>query len=117
MDLAKLAGMDRSTVIRLENNKVQPSLYILHKLSSALEVDINLLLDDFLTFLLDYSNTIKSIRKDYNLTQKELGTLLKVHRKTILRWEKGVIQPTKEHYELLISKIDIIKGRNSKKKA
>lgn len=115
IELAELVKMNRSTIIRLENNQVQPSLYILNKISSALEVDINLLLDDFLIFLLDYSNTIKSIRKDYNLTQVELAVLLKVHRKTISRWEKGMIQPTKEHYRLLMSKVNMLQLKPKKK--
>lgn len=37
--------------------------------------------------------TLKSLRKQADLTQKQLGFLLNLAPLTILRWEKGLSQP------------------------
>lgn len=112
-ELAHICNLDRTTIIRLESNQVQPSLYILNKIAHGLQIDIILLLDNYLSFLLTYNTTIKKIRKDHKLTQQSLGDILGVHRKTVLRWEKGLMHPTKDNYELIIAKFDILIGRNS----
>ncbi|MEG1829844.1 MAG: helix-turn-helix transcriptional regulator [Cellulosilyticaceae bacterium] len=114
-ELAKLCNLDRATIIRLENNQVQPSLYILKTIALVLEIDVALLLDDYFKFLLEYDTTIKCLRKDLKLTQLQLGAILKVHRKTICRWENRSIKPTRDNYNRLVSKLNLNKEETHKK--
>ncbi|WP_399263456.1 helix-turn-helix transcriptional regulator [Tepidimicrobium xylanilyticum] len=45
---------------------------------------------------------MKQLRIKFNLTQKGLGSLLQVHRKTISKWEAEKAYPTRENYMKLI---------------
>jgi DNA-binding transcriptional regulator YiaG len=36
-----------------------------------------------------------SLRRDFNLTQRELAELLGVARNTVARWEAGLVEPPK----------------------
>ena len=47
---------------------------------------------------MDISKTIKFYRKQYNLTQEQLGQKLNVSQDSISLWEKGTTQPS---YEVL----------------
>ena len=106
-----MADIDICTIKRYENNQVQPSLYILNKIAHGLQIDIDLFLDDYLSFLLTYDTTIRNIRKEHKLTQQSLGDALGVHRKTVLRWEKGLIHPTKDNYQSIDDLIKKLKKK------
>ncbi len=101
-DLIKKAKINRSTIIRYENNQAIHSLDICNKIAEAIGVDPPLLYDKYLKFIVsDFGNKIKTIRESHNLTQKELGQALGVHRKTIVRWENKVDYPSREIYVLI----------------
>ncbi|WP_141131273.1 helix-turn-helix domain-containing protein [Anaerovirgula multivorans] len=109
-DLCFKSGLNRTTIIRYENDQVIHSLEICNKIAEALEIDPFLLYDEYLAFIAsDYGLKIRRFRNKNNLTQIDLGQALGVHKKTISRWEKEKIYPTRENY--LIFK-EYIKGSN-----
>ncbi|MGF7060783.1 helix-turn-helix domain-containing protein [Brassicibacter mesophilus] len=107
-EVAAIAGTDVCTIKRYENNQCKHSLDICNKITKAIRVDPSLLYDDYLAFIAsEYGYKIKSIRKKLNLTQELFSKLMGVHRKTILRWEKETLCPSREHYNLLAQLDDI----------
>lgn len=101
-DLALTAGLDVSTIKRLENNKVKTNLTTYIKIIKALQVNSDLIYNDYLRFISsDYSNWIKIFRKIHQLTQRQLSEYLAIHIKTIMRWEQGKYHPTLEQYLLI----------------
>lgn len=44
-DLARACGKDRQAIEKLENGKVNPTLYSLHEIANALEVSLSSLVD------------------------------------------------------------------------
>ena len=41
-----------------------------------------------------FAENLKSLRKSYNMTQKQLAGLLLVDQRTVSAWEKGVCEPS-----------------------
>lgn len=77
-------------------------------LSKALDIDINLLLDDYARFTMKgYGCKIKEIREDLKMTQEQFAKLLGTVRSTVSIWEIEYHRPSKRAYEKLI---DIQKG-------
>lgn len=73
-----------------------------NKIAIGIGVSPYLLYDDYLSFVdRDYGRKIKEIRKKNKMTQEKFGQSLKVHRKTVLRWEKSKLKPTRKHYLIL----------------
>ncbi|WP_132242899.1 helix-turn-helix transcriptional regulator [Marinisporobacter balticus] len=94
------ATIDVCTLKRYENNQVIHSLDICNKIATVLNIDPFLIYDDYLSFIAcDYGNKIKIARNKMKLTQKDLGDLLSVHRKTVTRWEKEITFPLREHFK------------------
>lgn len=101
-EVAAKAGLDICTIIRYENNQRDHSLETCNKIAQAVGIKPGLLYDAYLNFIVsDYGSEVREARKSLNLTQREFGTLLGVHRKTVLRWEKEREYPTRENYLLL----------------
>lgn len=101
-DLATMINLDVSTIKRLENNKATPSFETCKKISTALNMPIDFIYDDYLSFVhSDYPKFFKNIRKQLNLTQAQLADVLGLNRKTISRWEKKINFPSLEHYKVL----------------
>lgn len=74
-------------------------MLLIGKISNTLNIHPNLLYDDYLKFIASgYGNNIKIIRKGLNLTQKEFGCIIKVHRKTITRWKKEESYPKRDNH-------------------
>ena len=44
-ELARVCGKDRQAIEKLENGKVNPTLYSLYEIAKALEVSLNTLID------------------------------------------------------------------------
>lgn len=101
-DLCHGTGIDRTTIIRYENNQLIHSLDLCNKIAAAIGIEPSLLFDEYLSFISsDYGHKIKKARRISKLTQKELGQAIGVHRKTIVRWENERAYPTRENYEIL----------------
>ncbi|WDV48144.1 helix-turn-helix transcriptional regulator [Clostridiaceae bacterium M8S5] len=78
--LSNLTGIDRTTIIRYENNQLLHSLELCNKIAEALCINPFPLYDDYLAFIAsDFGGKIKKFRKSKNLTQKELGHMIGVH--------------------------------------
>lgn len=102
-ELAVKAGLDRSTIIRYENNQVDHSIVIINKIAAVLKILPSIIYDDYLKFIAaNYGEIIKDIRKNLNLTQMELANLLGVHKKTVRKWEKMKSHPTRENYQKIV---------------
>lgn len=87
--------MNRITIIKYEKNIIRPSIEILQELAAVFKISYTLLYDDYYLFLdSDFGHQIKLVRKNLKLTQLEFGKLLKLHKKTIERWENYVQAPS-----------------------
>lgn len=103
-ELADKSGLDRTTIIRYENNLVEHSIDIIDRISIALKIKPSIIYDDYLSFISgDYSSKIRNLRMGLGLSQKELGKILNVHRKTISRWEREETIPSRQNYEDICS--------------
>ena len=56
---------------------------------------------------MSFSDNLKQIRKNYNLSQEELAEMLDVSRQAISKWEQGQGYPEVEKLLLLSSKLNI----------
>ncbi len=102
-DLALAAGLDVSTIKRLENNKTRPELATCKVLAEALGIMPEMIYDEYLQFIAnDYSSYIKEYRKKHNLTQYQLSKLLNVTTKTIAYWEQNKTFPSIQYFRLLM---------------
>lgn len=105
-DLALAAGLEVSTIKRLENNKSRPELATCKLLAQALDIMPEMIYDEYLQFITsDYAHYIKSYRKQHNLTQIQLAKLLNIHIKNIMRWEQQISFPSVQLYKILTSLI------------
>ena len=50
---------------------------------------------------MNISQNIRMLRKEKNLTQKELGALLNIPYRTIMNWERGIRQPSSQNMVIL----------------
>jgi transcriptional regulator with XRE-family HTH domain len=100
--LASLIGMSRFAVMRYESGETEPLLQDLKNIASALEIEADKLFDDYYRFLdYPYSKKIKSIRKENNLLQRELGNILGISRRAVELWEHGATKVTREMWKNL----------------
>lgn len=102
-ELAAKSGLDRVTIIRYENNQVDHSVDILNQIAAVLGIIPSIIYDDYLKFISsDYGRKIKHMRMRLGISQKHLGNLLGVHRKTISKWESEKSYPTRENFMKLM---------------
>lgn len=50
---------------------------------------------------MNIAQNIRMLRKERNLTQKELGALLNIPYRTIMNWERGIRQPSSQNMVIL----------------
>lgn len=101
-ELAKTSNISVCTIKRLENNKTAPDVKTYKKIAVALDIDVDLLYDDYLKFITsDYSSIIKAYRKTSNLTQQQLADILGTSIKTISCWERQAQYPSKQMHECI----------------
>ena len=93
--------MDRGTYSGYEENVrdyYPPD--IMDKISSLLEVNVYELLDDFNRFLYDgQGQQIKAIRKQLQITQKDLAVMMNVDVTKVKRWEQNKVRMFKGTWE------------------
>ena len=103
-ELAVKSNLDRATIIRYENNLVEHSIDVIDKISVALKIKPSIIYDDHLNFISsDYGSKIRNLRMGLGLSQKELGKILNVHKKTISRWEREESIPSRQNYKDICS--------------
>ena len=102
-ELADKSGLDRTTIIRYENDLVNHSIDIVDKICKVFEIEPFTIYDDYLKFISDdYGSKIRNLRMDLGLSQKELGKMLGIHRKTVLKWENKNVFLSRKNYIRLI---------------
>ena len=96
IQLAKICGLDRSTICEIERKKDHNiKLETLKKLMAVM--DDELLLDDYCKFILNQKEEIKKLIDRFG--KVFLCNTLKVHRSTLERWESGKYQVKREIFE------------------
>lgn len=101
-ELATRSALDRSTIIRYENDLVEHSIDIVDRISETLKIIPSIIYDDYLKFISsDYDNKIKYIRMRLGLNQKELGEIIGVNQATISNWERSLSMPSRESFTIL----------------
>lgn len=102
-DVADYAGIDRGTYWSYE--ETARDLYPLdkmEKIAELFEVDIELLLDEYNTFLYKgQGKQVKALRKESGMTQQEYAEILGISFGTLANWEKDRVQMLKCTWEKL----------------
>lgn len=97
-EVAKKTGINRQVYIRYENpdRTIYPIRH-LKKIASLYNIPLNNLLDDYNTFLYKgQAEQIKSIRKQLNITQRELAKKINVTVRRVKGWEQNKIIVSKK---------------------
>ncbi len=99
-ELAQIVGIDRCTLIRLENGQVSElnmKTETLIRIAVACGFERTFCCNQYHSLLAnDVGRKIKEYRKTHHLTQIDLGKQLNVHKKTISRWEHNLQKPSVE---------------------
>lgn len=96
MQLAKICGLDRSTICEIEREKDHNiKLETLKKLMAVM--DDELLLDDYCKFILNQQEEVKKLIDRFG--KVFLCNTLKVHKSTLERWESGKYQVKREVFD------------------
>lgn len=97
-ELASLTGLSESTISELESGfRSNISIDTLRKLISVL--DENIILDDYLSYILNQGVNIKKLIDDNGINK--ICEQLKCHRTTLERYKNNTIQFPRERYDLL----------------
>ena len=103
-DVAAYIGMDRGTYANYEDN--QRDFYpaaMVDKLAVLYRIDVYELLDDYNCFLYDgQGQQIKAIRKQLQITQKDLAVMMNVEITKVKRWEQNKVRMFKGTWEKLL---------------
>lgn len=103
-DVADYLGIDRCTYRDYET--VDRDYYpadMMDKIAELFEVDVYVLLDEYNKFLYDgQGKYIKELRKQLNITQKELAKMMGVELGKVKRWEQDKVRMFKSTYKNII---------------
>lgn len=100
-DVANILEMDRTLYQDYEYNKRDYfPLETLEKLADFYHIPPESLMDEYHIFLYhDPGTEIKQFRKQYALTQEELGIKLDVWRSSVRAWEKGYKKMSRQNFD------------------
>jgi len=102
--LADILGVSRSLITLYEKGHNSPTVDDLQRIAAALNIEAGLLYDDYFRFLASpYTDRIKQIREEHNLSSKELGAMLGVTSVTINCWQRGQHVVSRKTWEELKS--------------
>lgn len=108
-DVANALGYSVQLVSMWESGKNTPSLHVLGKYASLLQIDLegiiyskvikkNNLCDELTFNAVEFGNNIKRLRKKKNLTQKQLADSLSCNVNQLIKYEKGSSFPTIDQF-------------------
>ena len=108
-DVANALGYSVQLVSMWESGKNAPSLHVLCKYASLLQIDLegiiyskvikkNNLCDELTFNAVEFGNNIKRLRKKKNLTQKQLADSLSCNVNQLIKYEKGSSFPTIDQF-------------------
>ncbi len=93
LQLARLIGVEETSIYNWENNRSRPKVYLLPKVIEFL---------GYVPFELPketIGDMIKSYRKEHGLSQRKLAKIWGVDQTTIRDWENGKHKPGKKIFE------------------
>ena len=111
-DIANALGYTVQLVSMWESGKNSPSLSVLSKYASLLQIDLegiiysknvkkNNLCDELSFNAAEFANNIKRLRKKKNLTQKQVADAISCNVNQLIKYEKGSSFPSIEQFILL----------------
>ena len=88
--LAGYLDVNRAMITYYEKGHCNPTVATLKRIAVALNIEPDLLFDDYYRFLdYPYTERLKQIRTENNLTSSEFGAILGVSSVTINAWQRG----------------------------
>lgn len=108
-ELSSILGYSPQLISLWESGKSSPSLGIWSKYASTLKLDLEGFLSgkikkdndycDAIAFdVVNFSSTLKSLRKEKGLSQKQLAEKVSANDKTISKWESGASLPSYQQF-------------------
>ena len=108
--LAEQAGIVSATLLKYENDRFPISYHAGIAFAEFLQIDRELLLDDFSLFLdYPYSVRLREVRKAYGLNQTEFAIKADISQSIYAKWESATRQPSRKMYEQLAATYPEIK--------
>ena len=108
--LAESVGIVPATLLMYEREKFPIPYQTAVAFADILEIDRNLLFDDFARFIdYPYSNRLREARKVYGLNQTNFAEKANICYSIYAKWETAVRQPSRKMYEQLIAAYPEIK--------
>lgn len=102
--LGEMIGVPATEIVNYEKQFQEIYYEQALKLSEALGIDVDLLLDDYTRFLMPgYGARIKEIRSSLGISQGKFAELMGVNRSTVSIWEIEYHRPSRENYIKIIS--------------
>lgn len=112
--LGKMIGVPTAEIINYEKQFQEIYYEQAIKLSEALDIDIELLLDDYTKFLTPgYGARIKKMRASIGVSQEKFAKLMGVNRSTVSIWEIEYHRPSRENYIKMLSYTDGKEARST----
>lgn len=100
--LAEAVGIVLSTVLMYEREQIPYQAAVI--MADVLEIDKNLLSDDFARFIgAPYFEILRSVRKEYNFSQKDFADKAGIAFSIYAKWENGSRQPSRKMYHQLVA--------------
>lgn len=101
--MAKRINVATNTFGRYERGETYPTIKTLEMLSCELAVSLDELHDEYTSFMSNLPNEVIFIRKELNLSAKNLGLLLGVNNaRTVRDWQNGIRVPNTSILKKLI---------------
>ena len=102
--LAESVGIVPATLLMYEREKFPIPYQTAVAFADILEIDRNLLFDDFARFIdYPYSNRLREVRKAYGLNQADFAEKAGISLSIYSKWESGSRQPSRKMYQQLVT--------------
>lgn len=102
--LAESVGIVPATLLMYEREKFPIPYQTAVAFADTLEIDRNLLFDDFARFIdYPYSNRLREVRKAHRLNQATFAEKAGISLNIYSKWESGSRQPSRKMYQQLVT--------------
>lgn len=110
LQLAESVGIVPATLLMYEREKFPIPYQTAVAFADILEIDKNLLFDDFARFMdYPYSNRLREVRKVYGLNQTDFAEKANICCSIYAKWETATRQPSRKMYQQLVTTYPEIK--------
>ena len=108
--LAEMVGIVPATVLMYEREQAPIPVQTAIAIADILDIDKNLLLDDFAQFMnYPYNDRLHEVRKKHGLNQCDFATKADISWSIYSKWEGGSRQPSRKMYQKLATTYPEIK--------